>query len=353
MVGKAEEQAVLTIKGQEYRDWESVMVRRALNEQPPFRFRFTCSEAIPIATNFAALQIMPGDDCTVTLAGELAISGKVSTRQVYYDKRRHYVEIQGSTYTEVLAKSSPVTKTMEHKDVTFEQLAKSLLKPFNIPFKIEGGQIPQIKFPRVSLMHGLSVFDHLDLYGRSVGVNFTSDAQGSFVACVAPTGGGDTLIEGENILVGREIIYAPSMEGAAPAISQETGNNKKWGADVSHVPYQTQDLQQFTKQFSPFVIPMELPTADKKHMEGRASTERNWKEDDRVTVFCTVYGWLKPSGGLWDRNKKVHVKSPMLVMDMELKTKSVTFTQDGAEGSKTVLELCNDSALGGSTPQMR
>lgn len=353
MVGKATEQATLIVKGQEFRDWESVMVRHATREQPPYRFRFTCSEGTPISKNFATLQIKPGDDCQVILAGNLAISGKVTTRQVYYDKRRHYVEIQGATYTYVLAKSSPVSKTMEHKDVDFQQFAQSLLKPFGIPFKVEGGQLSQLKFPRISMMHGLSVFDHLDLYARSVGAGFTSDAQGGFVAVVGPGGGGDTLVEGKNILVGREIIYNEGMAGKTPAISQETGSDKKSMADVSHIPFMSGDMAQLGKQFAPFTIPMELPTADKKHMEGRTSTERNWQAEDQITVFITVYGWLKPSGGLWERNQTVHVTSPMLIMDMDLTAKSVTFTQDSSEGTRTTLELCNPAALGGQTPQLK
>jgi prophage tail gpP-like protein len=355
MVGKQTELAVLTVKGQEFRDWETIMVRHAIREQPPYRFRFTCSEAVPISSNFATMQIKPGDDCEVTLAGIKAISGKVSTRQVYYDKRRHYVEIQGATYTLDTSGSSPITKTMEHKDVTFEQLAKSLLKPFKIPFKVEGGQLSQAKFPRVSLMHGLSVFDHLDLYARSIGASFTSDAQGSFVAIAGPGQGKDEVVEGKNILIGREIIYNPSMESAAPAISQGTGSDKKSGAEVSHKPYISQDMQKLATgfhSFMPFTIPMELPWTEKEHLKGRAQTERNWMAEDQITVFATVYGWLRPSGGLWDRNQMVHVKSPMLIMDMDLRVKSVTFTQDSNEGTRTVLELCNENALGGQTPQM-
>jgi prophage tail gpP-like protein len=350
---KDTEKAVLVVNGQEFRDWESVMVRHAIREVPPYRFRFTCSEGIPIATNFAKMQIKPGDQCEVYLAGIKAISGKVSTRQVYYDKRRHYIEIQGATFTLDLSGSSPITKTMEHKDVNFEQLAKSLLKPYNIPFKVEGGQLPQFKFPRVSLMHGLSVLDHLDMYSRHVGAGFTSDANGSFVAIAGPGQGGDSVVEGENILVGREIIYNPSMESSAPAISQQTGSDQKSMAKVASVPYLNQAMQTLGKSFMPFVIPMEIPSADPQHMQGRASTERNWQAEDQITVFATVEGWLRPSGGLWERNQQVHVTSPMLIMDMDLTLKSATFTQDSTEGARTVLELCNPLALGGGTPQMQ
>jgi len=353
MVGKATEQAMLLVNGQEFRDWETVWVRHAEREQPPYRFRFTCSEVMPIAKNWGVLQVKPGDTCEVYLAGIKAIKGKVSTRQVYYDKRRHYIEIQGATFTLDLSGSSPINKTMEHKNVTFEQLARSLLKPYNIPFKVEGGQLSQLKFPRVSLMHGVSVFDHLDLYSRAVGASFTSDAEGSFVALAGPGGGSDSVVEGENILIGREIIYNASMESSLPAMGQQTGNDDKHGADVTHKPFSQEQMQQLGKSFMPFVIPSELPTADVNHLKGRAQTEGGWLAEDQITVFATVYGWLRPSGGLWDRNQTVHVKSPMLIMDQDLQAKSVTFTQDSSEGTRTTLELCNKNALKGMMPALK
>jgi prophage tail gpP-like protein len=354
MVGKVTEQAVLTVNGQDYRDWETIMVRHAIREVPPYRFRFTCSEAIPIANNFGVLQIKPGDECEVTLAGEKAIKGKVSTRQVYYDKRRHYVEIQGATFTLDLSGSSPISKTMEMKDVNIQQIASSLLKPYKIPLTIEGGSLPQMKFPRVSLQHGLSTFDHLDLYARNAGVPFTSNEKGDFVMIAGAGQGGDAFVEGQNILIGREILYNPSMESSSPSLAHGTGSDDKWGADVSHVPYTDLKMaSQFGSAFMPFVIPMELPTIGQDHMKGRAQAESNFQKTDQVTVFVTVYGWLKPSGGLWKRNDMYPVTSPMLIMKGDpLRAKSVTFTQDNNEGTRTTLELCNPLALGGETPQL-
>jgi prophage tail gpP-like protein len=303
--------------------------------------------------NWATLQIKPGDTCQVYLAGILAISGKVSTRQVFYDKARHHIEIQGATFTLDLSGASAITKTMEFKDVTFDQFARSLLKPFGIPYKVEGGQTPQFKFPRISMPHGVSVFDLLDQHARNIGISFTSDAEGAFVAIAGPNGGNDTVTESINILEGREIIYNPAMETSAPAIAQTTGSDKKWGADVSHVPFVTQEMQSLAKSYMPFAIPMELPTIDQDHMKGRAQTERNWQAEDQITAIITTYGWLRPSGGLWYRDQIVHVKSPMLILDMDLTAKSVTFTQDNATGTRTTLELCNPNALGGLIPQVK
>jgi prophage tail gpP-like protein len=349
MVGQVTEQAKLIVGSREFTDWETIMVRHAWLEQPPWRFRFTCSEAMPLAQNFAVMQIKPGDNCQIYLAGQLAFTGRVSTRQVYYDKRRHYVEIQGATKAADLSASSPVTKTMEHKDINMVQLAQSLLKPYNIPL-VTKGQIPDIKFPRVSLMHGLSTFDHLDIYARSIGCAFGSDPQGNFVLLGkgSTESGGSNFKEGQNILIGREIIYNEGMQGAAPSLAQGTGSDKKSMAQVAHVPYHQEQMQYLgVAKNLPYTIPMELPLIEQPHMQGRAQSEVNWLLNDQVTVFVTVYGWLE-GGQLYKDNKEYTVDSPMLMMHGDkLTSKSVTFTQDNNEGTRTTLELCNDAAMGG------
>jgi prophage tail gpP-like protein len=351
MVGKATEQATLIINGQDFIDWETVLVRHAARESPAYRFRFTCSEAAPIAQNWGKMQIRPGDDCQIKLAGEAAFTGKVSTRQVYYDKSRHYVEIQGASPDLALTAASPVTKTMEMKNVDFSQIARQLLQPFGMQMVVEGGTLPTLKFPRVSLTHGLSVFDHLDLYSRAIGAAFTSNPQGQFVALMGPSGGSDTVIEGQNILVGREIIYNPSMESIAPTAGQGTANDQKWGPAVASSPFVIKQMLNLANSYQPFTLLSELPTSDNNHLNGRVGTEHNMMKEDRVTVFATVYGWLRPSGGLWQRNQTVHVKSPMLIMDDDLTAKSVTFTQDNNEGTRTTLELCNPLAFAGGVPE--
>ena len=357
-MAKPNELAVLQVNGKLFQDWESVSVRQCLLESPFFTFRFTCSEAIPLAANFAVMQIKPGDQCQVTLAGQPAVQGLVSTRQVFYDARRHHVEIQGASNVAGLAYVSAISQTGEHKDVNYEQYARALLKPFfpKINFIVEGGQLPQTKFPRISIPHGMSVLEALELPLRSVGaIQLTSNVNGDLVAAVGPKpGGGDIVIEGQNILEGREVIFNPGIAKGKNTTGQAPGSDDKWGAQVAHVPFLSETFRGMAaiNQYLPAVMPMDLPAFGKDHLQGRSDTESDMMAIDQVTVYATVQGWLKPSGGLWECNKVVHVKSPMLLMkgNEELKTKSVTFTQDNERGSRTVLELCNPAAMGGGVP---
>jgi hypothetical protein len=74
---KNEELAVLTMNGASYRDWTSVMVKHALKDHPWITYHFTCSEGMPLARNWSAMRIVPGMECTVTLAGQPAVKGLV------------------------------------------------------------------------------------------------------------------------------------------------------------------------------------------------------------------------------------------------------------------------------------
>lgn len=356
---RPEETAILIVGGREFRDWESVSVTWELRQHPYLRFRFTCSEGFPLSKNFAAMRIVPGMECTVILAGQQIVDGVVSTRQVFYDARRHHIEIQGASDTMSIAQASVVHKTGEFKDKNYQQYATELLKPFPmINFVVAGGQLPSTTFPRISIPPGTSVLEALELPLRSLGgIQLTSNPQGDLVAVVGPFGGQDTVYEGDlgrpSILEGRELIYNPGMASGIFSIGQKPGNNDEWGAKASHVPYHGNPFQSLAPSYAPQAVPLEIPAWTKDFLKGRSQGGQAWQQRDEVTVFATMQGWLRPSGGLWSAGQMVTVVSPMLVMDggLSLQLKSATFTQDDKSGTRTVLELMNEAALAGFTPQ--
>jgi prophage tail gpP-like protein len=346
---------ILEINGQLYRDWETVSVKIQKIETPPRTFRFTCSEGMPLVANYAKLRIRPGDRCRVRLAGIQVIYGYVTSRQVFYDAQRHYIEIQGTDITENLLHASVAHKTMEFKNVTYEQYARALLKPVipKINFLVKGGALPQIKFPRLSIAHGTTIMEALEMPLRALGgIDFTSSAVGDLVALVkgGATGGGDVLVEGKNIIEGREIIFNAELGATAISTGQQPGTDKTSGSGAA---------QQVAKLamnglnlYRPHVMPLEVPSFSENHLKGRVNMEHDTMAKDQITVFATVHGWLRPSGGLWEVGQPVSVISPMLIMDgsVELTLKSATFTQDNAHGSRTVVELMNREAMTPGVP---
>ncbi len=356
---KPEETCILTVNGMQFRDWESVRVKHEMYVHPYIHYNFKCSEGIPLANNWAALRIVPGMTCVVTLAGFQACKGEVSTRQVYVDARRHYIEIQGVSTTEAMANNSVVHKSNEFKDTTFEQFAKQLLSPLGINLKVVGGSLPSFKFPRISIPPGATVLEALEIPLRALGgVALTSNPQGDLVCCVGPNGGGDTIYEGDlgrpSYIEANEIFYNAGIAKGLNLIGQRPPTDKDWGPNPTSGPYQNKSSDSLAGGgFSQQSIPLEMPAWQDQFLKGRSDTEQTIQGNNEITVFVTVNGWTKPSGGLWEIDKIVRVVSPMLVLSgsEELKTKSVTFEQDNRGGTRTTLELCNQNALSGFKPQ--
>lgn len=354
------EVAVLTVDGTKYTDWESVLVRHALREPPIYYCRFTCSENAPLTENWMAQHIMPGADCTVTLGGLLAFTGKVTTRQVFYDSKRHYIEIQCSNFNEIML-GSVVHDTHEWpQGSTLEKVIRDVLKPAKLNLIVEGGSLPTTPLGVTRAAPGETIFDFIDRLTRafsantSIGISFTSNVNNDFVLVVGPTGGTDTVIEGVNILEGRETIYDPFLARDLVAASQGPGSDQRHGATVSYETWWAQAIEGLGNKSNSALIINEMATSNKAIIKGRTTTERNWMQEDMITVFITVQGWMRPSGGLWYRAQTVIVNAPMLVMNgIPLILKTATFTQDNPTGTRTVLELVNANVLAGLTPTER
>jgi prophage tail gpP-like protein len=347
------ELAILTVNGQNYQEWETVMVKHSLVQTPFYTFRMTCSEGMPLVQNLRNLQIVPGDKCTITLANELAFTGLVFSRQVFYDHSRHYIEIQGAADVLLLSYASVVTKGMQFTKKNAHQIITDLVKPFKIPFKVEGGQLPTTEIPRLNIAPGTTVMDAVEQVLRQVGsAQLTSDIASSLVAVIDPTGGGDTVTEGVDILEGRELIYNPAMAQGTYSSGQKPPEEDENASKGAHEPHEKSNVASSIQQPVKQQIINELPAWGKEFLTNRANMDRDFQNRDQVTVHATLYGWLRKSGGLWQRNQTVSVISPMLVMSgsEKLRCKSATFTQDNNTGTRTVLELCNDLGMG-SVPQ--
>lgn len=295
------------------------------------------------------MQIKPGDDCTIHLAGIHAFTGKVMTRQVYFDADRHHVEIIAGTNHE-LATGSVVHPGMEWTNKTYPQIAADVLKRFGVNLKFEGGSPPSERMKRVSAMHGESAIDFLEVLARGQGGSdmanaITSNANGDLVIIRGPSGGTDTLTEGKEILIGREVVYQPAALDSRPAVGQELPTDQKWGAAANQGFADLGGQMDFSGKQPSAVTMLEFP-ATKAFLENRSGNEGGFLTIDQITATITVQGWLRPSGGLWQRNQQVKVISPSLMLkgDEDLRLKSVTFSQDNHSGTRSTLVLCNPAA---------
>jgi prophage tail gpP-like protein len=338
---KPQEVAQITVNGMNFRDWESVQVKLVEGESNN-SFRLTVTEGMPLAKNFAGLQIRPGDHCSITLGGVLAITGYVETRQVAYTGEQHGIEIIGVSYTKALADGAAMTKTGEFRDKSWKQIADQVVKPVGINVVPKTG-LPGKPFRRASIPPGMSKYDFLEMLARQRGITMGTDKEGNLTARVQWTGGGESLIEGINILEGNEVMTIKQGGGPNDVVGQEGAYDVRdnWGAKVAHGAKGTSKSNINTGGKGVHAPNRQLAEhpGDKDDRQSRSKFESQVRGQEQLQVTIVVQGWLKSSGGLWQPGEKVHVKSPMLIVDEVLDLVSATFTQDNKSGTRTTLEL--------------
>jgi prophage tail gpP-like protein len=94
------------------------------------------------------------------------------------------------------------------------------------------------------------------------------------------------------------------------------------------------------KRYSPVLTPAEQPVWSIGELQERAKNEAVWHEGTIIEVTIVVQGWMRPgTHSLWRAGDDVSVYSPMAMLNMVLKIKTITFTQDRNQGTLTSLEL--------------
>jgi prophage tail gpP-like protein len=335
MADNVEEIATLQVAGINFQDWETVWVQRRYAESCP-QFRFTAAERDD-PEYFTLLRFTPGDDCTVTLAGQMAVTGIILIRQVAYDANNHQVMLQGKGVTWWAATSSVIHKTGNFDKKSFEQAAKEVIAPHPVGVKVIGSLDPT-PFEKLQLQQGETVWDFCERIARPRGVIMGSDHLGNFLF-IGPHAGElvHHLVEGVNILrlqcvISQEEVYDPYIVNG-----QAAGNDESHGREKTQMRGETGGSSRLPR---PRLTPAEQPVSGQPEVQERSRNEAKWGEGTKIQCSITVQGWINPgTGKLWEPGEDVHVESPMALLDMNLKLEVVTFTQDRNSGSLTTLDL--------------
>jgi prophage tail gpP-like protein len=345
--------AVVVVNGFEFFEWESVSVRQTLMENPAYTCRLTTSEIEPwyhtlggnVPRREAYFRIRPGDACAVILDGFLAITGLVATRQVYYSATQHTVEIQAESKTGKLSRASPAKDGMEFKDKPATDIIKEISEKLGVSAKVLGS-FGGKNIPRFSVRHGDTAWDAIERVARMANMTLTTDVHGNLVVIGGAIAGGIAVVEGENILEGREYIHAMVSATGGDVSGQGPGGDQQWGAVRNLMHDALKSMAEFTPGNLPRRFVSELPSHTMDMLQSRSRIESNVDRMNEIYVTITTLGWQRhvTYGGLWTPGEYVHVKSPMLIMDQPLKLNAVTFSQDNRTGTRSTLELVNETA---------
>ena len=330
-----DEIATILVEGRRFDDWESVWIQHRWNDPYP-HYRFTAAERDPIPTLWSRLQFKPGDESAIYLGGVLAIAGIILIRQASYDANSHGVMLQGVGVTWFAARGSILDKKGNFDDMTFEQVARKVIAPFGVGICVVG-KLNAIPFKKLQVEHGETLWNFLERIARPRGIVLGSDYKGNMLLIDDHTSSPMAeLIEGHNILKCqatisiKEKFSAYRVDGSTPATDDMLGD--KAAGQSATVPGRL-------RKYSPLLTVAEQPVWTLAEVMDRAKNEAVWHEGTDVQANVTVQGWFMPRGGLWRAGDTVVLKSPMAMINMGMKIRTVTFTQDSSAGTLTTLDL--------------
>jgi prophage tail gpP-like protein len=348
---KPTEEAVLVVNGREFRDWESVWVQRRYGDSCTL-FRFTAAERDPIFgqqgfPSWEKLQFKPGDQCTVWLAKQLAVTGFIETRQVAYNAVQHGVQLDGKSYSANAAKSSVDTKTGSFDGKNILQIAQEVSGAYGVGV-IPVGKLDMTPFAKLQNQKGELVWDFLERIARPRGVIMGSDHLGNFLMIGEhPAVIVDQLVEGYNIKSCQCVISHKDVHLNVDVGAQAPSNDDMHGTAATEMEGKAKSIVQ-NVLYSKLIVPMEHPPSTQAEVQARADYERMWKDGTLINCTIVTQGWLRKGEALWNAGDNVWVNSPMAMLNQGMGIQNVTFTQDNQNGSQTTLDLVNPEALRGS-----
>lgn len=320
-----------------YQDWETVYVQLRWNDAYDY-CRFTAAERLDSSiVNWQLLQFKPCDEISVTLSGQLAMTGVLVERQVAYDPDSHAVQLLGKGMTMWGYKSSINTTTGSFDNMPFEAIARKVLEPYGPVDTV--GTLNALPFDKVQANPGEPIWTFLENLARPRGIILASNPNGHYLLI------GDrgttpvlSLIEGVNIKTFNMTVNVDDQFLVYKVIGQNAGgSNGLMGAAASE--QESDPLIGTGCKNSILVTVAEQPVKGKGELDDRNKNEAKWREGAKIYITATVQGWTYDGVHLYQPGMSLWVNSPMGPINQPMSIQRVTFTQDRNNGSQTSIDL--------------
>jgi prophage tail gpP-like protein len=292
----------LHVDGREYRGWESVVVRRSL-EQAAGSFALKVSEHW--SGQGEAWPIRQEDRCKVSIDGEVVIDGYVDVVDIDLSGSSRNVSVRGSDAAASLATCSADLESWTFRRATVLQIAQRVAAPYGIDVSSDVSDLPTID--KIVVNPGDSPFDAIEQAARTAGVLVVSDGAGGLLLTrAASERAGDGLAEGYNILAVKATYDATHRYRRYVVMAQQPGSDGSSGNALRVNAEATDEGVKRTER-------VKVIRSQKSETLASAKRRADWAarigaaRSERAVV--TVQGWRQRSGGLWRPNLVVSISA--------------------------------------------
>ncbi len=329
---------VLTVGGAEHRGWKTLQVKRSLEELAG-SFELTVSDRWPGSA--AGKKIVDGQAASVSIDGELLISGFVDVVEPRIDGHSHEITFKGRDRTADLVDCSPPIEPGEWQGLGLRDLVAAIAEPFGIAVSaaVDLGD----PFAKFRLEQGETAFEAIDRACRQRKVLATSDGRGALVLTRAGSSRAAIALRvGDNILAAGGSYSQRDRFSRYRIKGQQPGDDAWSETTAAHVEAEATDPG--VTRYRPMTV-----IADHPGGQATAQDRVDWEARTRAArgrrIEITVQGWRQGSGGpLWRPNVLVDCRHPDLGVEGDLLVAAATFERSDA-GTVTRLSLLPPDAF--------
>ena len=339
------ELATLTVGSISYPSWTKLRVNFMYGRSYA-EFQFETSEPSDVSVSeLRRVQIWPGMQAIVTLAGVPVINGTVEIRESFYGKEEHGVAFYGRDWSKNACDCSVRLgdEGGQYINQTMSSIMQSVLQGTGVSWSGPGDT--GVVFPYFSVQLGETPWEIAERLMRyQPGMRIRSDGFGTLIGENANAlSFRGTFVEGQNIRESRARIDITRSMASVESSGQQPHNDSVSSSGAANVKGHANDGTVDGRRYHMFVAeePVTQQLAD-----NRAHFELGYVRQEVIEVTVKVYGWFDPSGALFDVGKVYSVYSPMHGLNRNLYSREVTFEQDH-EGTTTTVVLCTPESLTG------
>lgn len=337
----ADGDVVLSIGGSKLAGWTDVDITCSV-ERMPWSFNVGLTEKYP--GDASALVVQPGDVCTVSIGGDLVITGYVDRLQPSFNKDTHTIRVIGRSKSADLVDCSAEWPNGQIVGASALEICTKLAQPYGITVKGKTDVGPPI--PQLNLTLGETAYAICERTCRYRGLLIYDQADGSVLLDVAGSDSMDSgVAEGPKGNV-QEASADYSIDGRYSdykAFLQSMDVLGDLGEGGNQIGATTDEGVKRHRQLD---LIAEAGGGGRDVCLKRALWESARRFGRGFVLTVVVDSWRSAGGTLWAPNKKVPVSIPSLkVPDTDWVIATVRFLLSPESGTQAVLELIPRNGL--------
>lgn len=337
--------AEVVIDGRAFAGWKSVRVSSSL-EQVADTFSMSYVDTL----GRQPYPIEAGAECSIRLAGNLALTGFVEGVDFSYTADTHDFSCVGRSRACDVVDSSAIWRSGHWRNVTISKIASDLLAPFGLDFVTQNlDALARTPIDRHAIEPGESVAECLGRFARKIGAYITSAPDGTIVIGratgeAAPSG----ILTSSNVLRGSRSFDLSQRASEYIAKGQRPGTLTVRGDSARSQQGRATDSR--VTRYRPRVVRAD-GNADALRLTRAAEWARNTAAGQSLRVSYTLKGWTRSDGRLWRPGQIVRVQDPILRLEsIDLLLVSTVMGLDIDSGSTTEVQLAPKESLQGTEP---